>query len=137
MYTHYLFIAYLFLAALGHRCWIRAFSSCGERGLLAGCGAQAFPCSCFFCCRAWALGARVLGLAAGELSSCGLLALGLAGVSSCSTGVIYCGSPSLEPGLSCGIFLDQGLSACPLYWQADSYPLCHQGSPCFWVFCLY
>ena len=28
-----------------------------------------------------------------------------------------------------GIFLDQGLNVCPLHWQADSYPLCHQGSP--------
>ena len=42
----------------------------------------------------------------------------------------------MEPGLSCGIFLDQGLSACPLYWQADSYLLCHQGSPCFGGFFL-
>ena len=25
---------YLFLTALGLRCWVRAFSSCGERGLL-------------------------------------------------------------------------------------------------------
>ena len=30
----YLFIIYLFLAALGLRCCARAFSSCGERGLL-------------------------------------------------------------------------------------------------------
>ena len=29
----YLFV-YLFLAELGHRCCARAFSSCGERGLL-------------------------------------------------------------------------------------------------------
>ena len=25
---------YLFLAVLGLRCWVRAFSGCGERGLL-------------------------------------------------------------------------------------------------------
>ena len=25
---------YLFMAALGLRCWVRAFSSCGEQGLL-------------------------------------------------------------------------------------------------------
>ena len=35
-------------------------------------------------------------------------------------------------GLSCsaayGIFLDQGSNPCPLNWQADSYPLSHQGS---------
>ena len=34
---------------------------------------------------------------------------------------------------ACGIFLDQGSNLCPLHWQADSYPLCHEGSPqyCF------
>ena len=36
-------------------------------------------------------------------------------------------------GVSCsaagGIFSDQGLKVCPLHWQADSYPLHHQGSP--------
>ena len=34
---------------------------------------------------------------------------------------------------ACGVFLDQGSNLCPLHWQADSYPLCHQGSPqyCF------
>ena len=30
---------------------------------------------------------------------------------------------------ACGIFPDQGLNPCPLNWQADSQPLCHQGSP--------
>ena len=30
---------------------------------------------------------------------------------------------------ACGILLDQGSNPCPLYWQADSYPLYHQGSP--------
>ena len=29
----------------------------------------------------------------------------------------------------CGIFPDQGLNPCLLCWQADSYPLDHQGSP--------
>ena len=29
---------------------------------------------------------------------------------------------------ACGIFLDQGSNPCPLRWQADSYPLYHQGS---------
>ena len=28
-----------------------------------------------------------------------------------------------------GIFPDQGSNSCPLHWQADSQPLCHQGSP--------
>ena len=30
---------------------------------------------------------------------------------------------------ACGIFLDQGSNPRPLHWQADSSPLCHQGSP--------
>ena len=38
-------------------------------------------------------------------------------------------------GLSCSetyaIFLDQGSSLCRLYWQSDSYPLCHQESQDF------
>ena len=42
-------------------------------------------------------------------------------------------SAVVERGLSCpmacGIFLERGLNPCPLHWQADSYPLCHQGSP--------
>ena len=28
-----------------------------------------------------------------------------------------------------GIFPDQGPNPCPLHWQADSQPLCHQRSP--------
>ena len=30
---------------------------------------------------------------------------------------------------ACGILPDQGPNPCPLHWQADSQPLCHQGSP--------
>ena len=32
---------------------------------------------------------------------------------------------------ACGIFPDKGSNPCPLHWQADSYPLRHQGSPFF------
>ena len=32
---------------------------------------------------------------------------------------------------ACGVFLGQGSDPYPLHWQADSYPLCHQGSPTF------
>ena len=43
------------------------------------------------------------------------------------------GSVVVAHGLSCsaecGILLDQGLILCPLHWQADSYPLYHQGIP--------
>ena len=31
--------------------------------------------------------------------------------------------------MACGILLDQGSNLCPLHWEADSYPLYHQGSP--------
>ena len=34
----------------------RAFSSCGEQGMIAGCGAWASHCGGFCCCRAWAVG---------------------------------------------------------------------------------
>ena len=43
------------------------------------------------------------------------------------------GSVVVAHGLSCstacGIFPDQGSNPCPVHWQADSYPLRHQGSP--------
>ena len=42
------------------------------------------------------------------------------------------GFQTLEHRLSsCGTFLDLGSNLCPLHWQADSYPLYHQGSPAF------
>ena len=39
------------------------------------------------------------------------------------------GARGLRCSKACGIFLDQGLNPCSLHWQADSYPLCHLGSP--------
>ena len=41
--------------------------------------------------------------------------------------VIVAHGPSCSA--ACGIFPDQGSNPCPLHWQADSQPLCHQGSP--------
>ena len=50
-----------------------------------------------------------------------------------STGSRRVGSVAVAHGPSCsaacGIFPDQGSNPCPLHWQADSQPLCHQGSP--------
>ena len=50
-----------------------------------------------------------------------------------STGSKRAGSVAVAHGPSCsaacGIFPDQGSNPCPLHWQADSQPLCHQGSP--------
>ena len=52
-----------------------------------------------------------------------------------STGSRRAGSLVVAHGPSCsaacGIFPDQGSNPCPLHWQADSQPLCHQGSPVF------
>ena len=41
--------------------------------------------------------------------------------------VIVAHGPSCS--VACGIFPDQGSNPCLLHWQADSQPLCHQGSP--------
>ena len=49
---------YLFLAELGLRCCMQAFASCGERGLLSGCGAVASLCGGFSGDRAQALGVQ-------------------------------------------------------------------------------
>ena len=50
-----------------------------------------------------------------------------------STGSRRAGSVVVANGPSCSvaceIFPDQGSNPCPLHWQADSQPLCHQGSP--------
>ena len=35
----------------------------------------------------------------------------------------------LSSPAACGIFPDQGLNLCPVHWQVESKPLCHQGSP--------
>ena len=73
----------------------------------------------------------------------------------------HSGSEAMTQGLSCsaacGISSHQGLTLCPLHWQADSYPLYHLGSPhcgfdfhllkeeglwehpvmCLWVICIF
>ena len=50
-----------------------------------------------------------------------------------STGSRRAGSVVVAHGPSCsracGILPDQGSNPCPLHWQADSQPLCLQGSP--------
>ena len=47
--------------------------------------------------------------------------------SRCAGSVVVAHGPSCSA--ACGIFPDQGSNPCPLYWQADSQPLRHQGSP--------
>ena len=47
---------YSFLAALGHSCWVQAFSSCSEQEFLSSCGMRASDWRGFSCFRAWAPG---------------------------------------------------------------------------------
>ena len=91
---------YLFLAVLGLRFCVRAFSGCGERGPLP--------------------------IAVAGLSLSRPLLLRSTG-SRCAGSVVVAHGPSCSA--ACGIFPDQGSNPCPLHWQADSQPLCHQGSP--------
>ena len=39
----------------------------------------------------------------------------------------------LSCSVACGIFPDQGSNPCPLHWQEESQPPCHQGSPELYV----
>ena len=58
---------------------MQAFASCGERGLLSGCGAVASLCGGFSGDRAQALGVQASIVAAGGLTSSAY------GLSSCSS----------------------------------------------------
>ena len=126
---------YLFLAALGLCCCMRAFSSCAEEGLptLRTQGLLIVVASLVAGHRLSCARASVV-LVHG-LISCGLWDLKHPGFSSCGSvvvthrlwnTVVACG---LKYPSACGIFPDQGLNPCPLLWQMDSYPLCHQGNP--------
>ena len=82
---------YLFLAALGLCCYARAFSSCGERGLL------------FVAVRG------LLIVVASLVAEHGLRSAGSVVV-----------AHGLSCSAACGIFPGQGSNPCPLHWQADS-----------------
>ena len=70
LFKIYLF-SYLFLAALGLRCYVQAFSSCGEWGTTLHCSAPASCCGDFSCCGAQALSVWASVVVARGLSSCG------------------------------------------------------------------
>ena len=102
---------FLFLAVLGRRCCLQAFSSCGERGLLfvAVCG--------------------LLTVLASLVADHGLQACRLQQLWHLGSVVVACGHQSagsvvvvhrLSCSLTCGIFPGQGLNPCPLHWQEDS-----------------
>ena len=92
---------YLFLAVLGLRWFVWAFYSCGEQGLL-------------------------FAVVHGCLTAVGSLAAerGLQGAWASVFAAL-----KLSCSVACGIFPEQGLNLCPLHWEADYYPLHHQGSP--------
>ena len=108
------------LAELGLCCCVWAFSSCGERRLL------------FVAVRGLLIAVASLVVEHG-LQVCGLQQLWHVGSVVVAHGLQSTGSVVVVHGLSCsaacGIFPDQGSNLCPLHWQADSQPLCHQGSP--------
>ena len=88
-----------------------------------GCAGSSFLCEGFF-----------LVAASGGHSSSRCVGLSLSWpLLLRSTGSRRTGSVVVAHGLgcsaACGIFPDQGSNPCPLHWQADSQPLCHQGSP--------
>ena len=102
---------FLFLAALGLHCCTRAFSSCGEQGLLfvAVHGFLIAGASLAVEHRLQVRGLQQLWHVGSVVVACRLQSAGSAVVArglSCST--------------ACGIFLDQGSNPCPLHWQADS-----------------
>ena len=68
-------LSYLFLAALGLRCYVWAFFQLWRAGAALHCGMCASHCSGFSCCRARALGMRASVVVAHGLSSCGARAL--------------------------------------------------------------
>ena len=99
--AHFLFLfIYLFMAELGLRFCVRAFSNCGKWGPL------------FIAVRG------PLTIAASLVRSTGSRRAG---------SVIVAHGPSCSA--ACGILPDQGSNQCPLHWQVDSQPLRHQGSP--------
>ena len=89
---------------LGLRFCARAFSSCGKRGPL------------FIAVRG------PLTIAASLVGSTGSRRAG---------SVVVAHGPSCSA--ACGILPNQGSNPCPLHWQADSQPLCHQRSQ-FYIF---
>ena len=96
----------LFSAVLGLRCCARLSQVAVVRAAL--------PCR-----------ARSLVVLASLVPSTGP---GHIGFSSCSAGSIVV-ADGLSCSEACGIFPAQGSNLCPLHWQADSYPLHHQGGP--------
>ena len=112
---YYLFIFKIFIyfsAVLGLYCCTRAFSSCGERGLL-------FIALC-----------RLLTAVAYLVAEHGLQAHTFQQLQHAGSVVVVRQPQSVRASVvaarglrcsaACGIFPDQGLNPCPLHWQVDS-----------------
>ena len=118
-FKNYLFI-YLFLAVL-HFCCCAGFSLVAVgRGysLVAVCRLLVVVTS-FVEYGLYSVWASVVGgMWTQELQFLGSRATGSAVV-----------ARELSRSVACGLFLEQGSNPCPLHWQVDSHPLCHQGGP--------
>ena len=105
------YLIYLFLAALGLCCCARAFSSCGEQGLL-------FIAVLRLLIAVASLAAEHRPQARGPQQSWH------AGPAAVARGLQSSGSAAAVHGPSCstvcGILPDQGSNPWPLHWQADS-----------------
>ena len=95
------------------RSWLlhAGFLQLRQAGATPCCRVQASHCTCFSCCRAWALGTWASVPAACRLR---IVAHGL---QSSSLVVV---AHRLSGCEACGIFPDQGLNLCLLHWQVDS-----------------
>ena len=99
----------------------QAFLELRQGGPILRCSVRARHCSGFSCraqAQADSMWASVA--VAQRLRSCGSRAV--------ECGLSSCGARSSLLLTVCELFLGQ-LNPCPLHWQADSYPLHHQGSP--------
>ena len=122
----YLFI-YLIFGCVVSSLLHAGFLQLQQAGATLHCGVWASYCGGFSC------GAQALGARASVVVARGLQQLWHTGLVVVAHGRQSAGSVVVAHGLSCsaacGIFPDQHLNSCPLYWQADSEPLCHREAP--------
>ena len=134
------------MAALSlHRC-VQAFSSCGEQGAVRCCGVRASHYraspvaeqgSRLVCCGG--CGSQAPEHMLSCPTACGIFPVVLVAVELLSWVQLYrlkstrllhpWDLPGRNTRVSCHFLLDQGSNPHLLHWQANSYPLYHQGSP--------
>ena len=120
-----IFLRFLFVLFL---IWLRwVFVAAHRLSLVAASGGYSLLWCAGFSLR-WLFLLRSTGSRCMGFSSCGTRASVVVACGLQSTGSVVV-AHRLSCSVVCGIFLDQGLNPCPLHWQVDSQPLCHQGSP--------